>query len=167
MNGIKISGKENVSKSESKAQLSRLDFGFVDILQNIEELISDLYWAHTGIIYSFPENLTQEQYHEIKNSLEEYMLHEDKSKQIQYMHGGFIENFGEYIFSDWVELAGYEDIQKLKTFDPASPEALNENAVVYFKCVDAACWEVYAKNEEIIKIIQGKFKFTEIIHPLS
>jgi len=99
MNGVKVLGKENVSESESKAQLSRLDFGFVDILQNIEELISDLYWAHTGIIYSFPENLTQQQYHKIKNSLEEFMLHEDKSKQIQYMHGGFIENFGEYIFS--------------------------------------------------------------------
>jgi len=62
-----------------------------------------------------------------------------------------------------VELAGYEDIQKLKTFDPASPEALNENAVVYFKCVDAACWEVYAKNEEIIKILETKFKFIESV----
>jgi len=164
MNGIKILGKENVSESESKAQLTMLDFGFIDILQNIEELISDLYWAHTGIIYSFPESFTQEQYHEIKNYLEEYTLHEDKSKQVQYMHKGFIENFGEYIFSDWVELAGYEDIEKLKTFDPGSPEALNENAVVYFKCVDAAYWEVYAKNEEIIKILEANFKFTESIN---
>jgi len=144
-------------------RLTRVKYIEVGILQIIEELISDLYWAHTGIIYSFPENLTQEEYHEIKNRLEEYMLHEDKSKQVQYMHGGFIENFGEYIFSDWVELAGYEDIQKLKTFDPGNSEALNENSVVYFKCVDAAYWEVYAKNEEIIKILETKFKFTESI----
>ena len=163
MNGIKILGKENVSDSESKAQLSRLDFGFIDILQIIEELVSDLYWAHTGIIYSFPENLTQEEYHNIKNSLEEHLLHEDKSKSMQYMHRGFVENFGEYIFSDWIELAGYDDIQKLKTFDPGSPEAIDENAVVFFRCVDAAYWVIYAKNEEIIKIIQDKFKFTESV----
>jgi hypothetical protein len=163
MNGIKILGKETVSNSESKAQLSRLDFGFIDILENIEELISDLYWAHTGIIYSFPESLTQEQYHEIKNYLEEYMLHEDKNKQVQYMHRGFIENFGVYIFSDWIELAGYDDIQKLKTFDPGSPQSINENAFVYIKCVDAEHWEVYAINEEIIKILETNFKFTENI----
>lgn len=164
MNGIKILGKENVSDVQSTAELSRLDFGFADILQIIEELISDLYWAHTGIIYSFPESLTQEQYYEIKNYLEEYILHEDKSKQVQFMHRGFIENFGQYIFSDWIELAGYDDIQKLKTFDPTSPQAIDENAVVFFRCVDAAYWVVYAKNEEIINILESSFKFVESVN---
>jgi len=164
MNGIKILGKDTVSDSESAAQLSRLDFGFIDILENVEEFMSDLYWAHTGIIYSFPQSLTQEQYHEIKNNLEEYILHDDKSKSIQYMHRGFIENFGEYIFSDWLELAGYDDIQKLKTFDPGNLVSLDENSVIYFKCVDAASWEVYTENEEILKTLEAKFKFAENIN---
>ncbi len=163
MKAIRILGKEHKSDSGASSQFSTLDFSFADILQNIEELVSELYWAHTGIIYSFPDKLTQNEYNEIKRDLEEYLLHENEAKQIQYMHRGFIENFGEYIFSEWVELAGYDDIQKLKTFDPTDSDNIEENAVVFFRCVDAAYWAVYANNEEIINILEDTFKFTETI----
>lgn len=164
MNGIKILGKQQVSEVKTNTQLSTLDFKFADILQYTEELISDLYWVHTGIIYSFPENLTQDEYNLVKRSLEEYVLHEDKAKSYQFMHRGFIENFGEYIFTDWIELAGYDDLQKIKTFDPTNAEVIDENALVFFRCVDAAYWVVYAKNEEIIKILESNFKFTEKVN---
>lgn len=163
MIGIRVLGKEQAPESRAKGHLPKLDFTFADILHNIEELVSELYWAHTGIIYSFPENLSQDQYNEIKQYLDEYLLHEDKARSIQYMHRGFIENFGEYIFSDWVELAGYDDIQKLKTFDPTDYGVIEENAVVYFRCVDGTYWAVYANDEEIINIIDNNFKITERI----
>ncbi|HSG32603.1 MAG TPA: hypothetical protein VLB82_13785 [Thermodesulfobacteriota bacterium] len=163
MKAIRILGKERMSESGASSQFSTLDFSFAEILHNIEELVSELYWAHTGIIYSFPESLTQEQYNITKRNLEEYLLHEDKARSINYMHRGFIENFGQYIFSEWVELAGYDDIQKLKTFDPTDSDSIEENAVVFFRCVDAAYWAVYAKNEEIINILESNFKFTETI----
>ena len=163
MKAIRILGKERMSESGASSQFSTLDFSFAEILHNIEELVSELYWAHTGIIYSFPESLTQEQYNITKRNLEEYLLHEDKARSINYMHRGFIENFGQYIFSEWVELAGCDDIQKLKTFDPTDSDSIEENAVVFFRCVDAAYWAVYAKNEEIINILESNFKFTETI----
>ena len=93
--------------------------------------------------------------------MDEYLLHENKPKQMQYMHRGFIEKCGEYIFSERIELAGYDDIQKMKTFDPTDSINIEENAVVFFRCVDAAYWVVYAKNEEIINILESNFKFTE------
>ena len=161
MKAIRILGKERVSESGASAQFSTLDFSFAEILQNIEELVSELYWAHTGIIYSFPDKLAQDDYNEIKRDMDEYLLHENKPKQMQYMHRGFIENFGEYIFSERIELAGYDDIQKMKTFDPTDSINIEENAVVFFRCVDAAYWVVYAKNEEIINILESNFKFTE------
>ncbi|NIP39064.1 MAG: hypothetical protein GWO07_10240 [Candidatus Dadabacteria bacterium] len=156
-------GKDKKTESGQAARLSALDFTFVDILQNIEEMVSELYWAHTGIIYSFPESLTQEQYERVKRELEEYLLHEDKARSRHYMHRGFIENFGQYIFSDWIELAGYDDIEKLKTFDPTDSSVVEENAVVFIRCVDAAFWVVYANNQEIINILENSFKFTETI----
>lgn len=150
-------------EAEQTAPLSPLDFTFADILQNIEELVSELYWAHTGIIYSFPESLSQDEYNIIKRDLDEYLLHEDKARSRYYMHKGFIESFGEYIFSDWLELAGYDDIPKLKTFDPTDSDVMENNAVVFFRCVDAAYWVAYANNEEIIEILESGFKFTESI----
>lgn len=162
MNGIRLLGKERAVEKEV-AKHSVLDFTFADIMNCIEELISDIYWAHTGIIYSFSERLTQEMYERIKLDLEEYCLHEDTARSRYYMHRGFIENFGKYIYSDWLEIAGYDDIQKLKTFDPTDSDAIKDNALVFVRCVDAKYWVIYSNNDEIINLLDSNFKFTEKI----
>lgn len=161
MKGIKITGKETVKGSGDKSFLSILDFGFPDILEKIEDYISELYWAHTGIIYSFPNSLTKEEYGKLNNSLEQYILHNDQEKSIQYMHRGFIENFGQYIFSDTLEITGYENIENLRTFDLDNLEIIDENAEVYIRCKDVEYWEVFARNEEVLKVIEQNFQFTE------
>ncbi len=77
------------------------------------------------------------------------------------MHRGFIENFGQYIFSDTLEITGYENLENLRTFDLDNLEIIDENAEVYIRCKDVEYWEVFARNEEVLKVIEQNFQFTE------
>ena len=160
---IRVTGKDRQPANDKEIQFSKLDFSFNDLLVAIGAYLKDLYWAHTGIIYSFPESLTKEEYNVINTGISEYTLHIEPDSRVEYMHRGFIEKFGRYIYSDSIDLAGYEDIESLKTFVAYLEDISNSKSYVHFRCTDAASWEIYTKNLNIIKLVEDAFSFTEIL----
>ncbi len=160
---IRVAGKNKQADTDIDNQFSSLDFMFYDILNSVDAYVSDLYWAHSGIIYAFPVGLNKDEYESFNESVKEYTLHTDTKRAVQYMHRGFIEKFGRYVYSDNLDLAGYEDIESLKTFDPYIKDFIQSRAYIHFKCKDAVVWEIYTRNLTIIKLIDESFKYTEII----
>ena len=160
---IRVTGKDRQADNDTETQFSKLDFSFNELLLAIGAYLTDLYWAHTGLIYSFPESLTKEEYDIINAGIREYTLHSEPNSRIEYMHRGFIEKFGRYIYSESVDLAGYEDIESLKSFETYLDDISNSKSYVHFKCEGAASWEVYTKNLNIIKLVEEAFMFTETI----
>lgn len=158
---IRVTGKAQRVDTEMQAQFPSLDFGFQDLLIAIGSYVTELYWAHSGIIYSFPESLTKEDYESINSSIQEYTLQSDPMSGIQYMHRGYIEKFGRYIYSDSLDLAGYQDIESLKSFESDIRDRNNTNAYVHFRCSDAVSWEIYSRNLNIIMLVEDTFRFTE------
>jgi hypothetical protein len=165
MYGIRIVGKHKYLDQDEESLSQNLDFELNDILICIGDYASDLYWAHTGIIYSFPEGIGNDEYNDLNNSIKEYVLHESDDNSIQYMHKGFIEKLGRYIYTDSLYLAGYEDIESLKTFDPSIQNFNDSKAYIYFRCTDAKYWDVYLNELNIVKMIQGTFNYTEDLNP--
>ena len=163
MYAIRVTGKDRKSDNGREQLFPELDFIFFDLLVAIGAYVSGLYWAHTGIIYSFPESLTKEEYDLISSGIREYTIHSEPKTCIEYMHRGFIEKFGRYIYSDNLDLAGYEDIESLKCFKNDLTNIEISNAYIIFRCRDAVSWDIYTSKLNIIKLIRDNFNYTEDI----
>lgn len=164
MYAIRVTGKSREADTHRETQFPILDFSFHDLLKAIGAYVSNLYWAHTGIIYSFPKSLRKEDYERINSGIEEYILHSEPDSRIQYMHRGFIEKFGRYIYSDTLDLGGYEDIESLKSFEDDLCDINSTRAYVHFRCSDAVSWEIYTKHLNVIKLIEDAFAFSDILN---
>ncbi|MBN1903958.1 MAG: hypothetical protein JW927_02570 [Deltaproteobacteria bacterium] len=152
MNGIKIFGKKQ-KKDYGKAQkLSRIDYGFHELIEPVRDGIKDYYWILDNQDFKY--------FSDYENKYDELIIEE--SQLTRLTRKGFIPDYAKYIIQEWGQIYGIKDKLSIATIN-LNKDFIKKTVDIYFSCIDGAYWEVYARNAEIIEKIRKEFPFSKSI----
>jgi len=161
MKGIRVKGKKELWPPFKGGY--QIDYRFSDICHCIEDIldIDQLWWKVENVTFSSCQGFTEEQSELIDEALSEYVQVDDHSTW--FCSPGFIRHLNHYIGSDWCDLAGASERDKLSELNLSKITSIKRNAIIYFSCIDGTYWEVYSKNEKILETIKEQFIHVEMI----
>jgi hypothetical protein len=98
------------------------------------------------------------------NELDKLIL--EKKDQYKYAKPGFIQKFANFIHDDWCNIFGFTSpidnldnfIKKYWASKNDRNKFLSQTVDIYFVNIDAAFWEVYSKNENLLTIVSSEVK---------
>lgn len=73
----------------------------------------------------------------------------------------FLSEFAEFLLGDWDSIYGLKRRVDVAGFAGFSNGTLPDVVGVFFSCVDAAYWEAYAEDEEILRLVARAFPDAE------
>jgi hypothetical protein len=66
-------------------------------------------------------------------------------------------DFAEFIQGDWDAIYGLSEPVELAALRDCSYDSLPEAIEVFFPCTDTAYWEVYARDEELLRLMKRAY----------
>ncbi|MCM8814019.1 MAG: hypothetical protein NC924_08840 [Candidatus Omnitrophica bacterium] len=140
---------------------NRIDYHFRDLCEPTEAALSPLYWVMLDepVLPVSPfdgQSLERERY-------EGYML--QKHGRLRLFRRGFLPAFAKFIQGGWVQLYGFAALRELDDIEAQmiffenrlSPGFVASSAQVYFSCYKGAYWEVFAQDEQVLRLIADRF----------
>ena len=153
MDGIKIKGKKKEEHYGNDRKLSRIDYGFEELIAPIQGFIDNFYWILGNQDFTYFEDLS--------NKYDEIIIEESKNL-LRLTKRGFVTEYAKHVIPDWGRIYGIKERIVLSAIK-INDEFVEKNVEIYFSCVDGAYWEIYAKNRDIIKMLCERFPFSEPI----
>ena len=84
-----------------------------------------------------------------------------QSQSLVLLDRGSLPGLAEFIPGDWDSMYGLRERVELAAFRGYSSGAEPESVEVYFSCVDAAFWEVFARDEDLLLLLKRAFPEAE------
>ena len=119
---------------------------FQELVHPIRDIVSELHWIIADVAFRYPTGSVEAL--ELEQAFAAFLAAESGS--LLLMRPGFIERFAPFIVGDWDQIVGVKsalDFGDVVTLDKNRIEMVGQ---VYFACIDAAFWEVYSPDEEIL-----------------
>jgi len=164
MDGLHIFGKKSPEK-----HTNHIDYHFDELISPISHLITDYHWLLNQVIFNHVA-YDGDTFDDYENKYDKIIIQTEETFHIELTAKGFLNKYAKFIQGDWDAIYGLrnpiniKDLIKYKRILWWNRKILNidktfieNNSEIYFSCVDAAYWEIYSKNEEILNIFAEKF----------
>jgi len=157
MKGIRLI-KKSVDRSLPAPIVRKKDYEFFEIVNPIAHLITGLYWILEDVIvwHTASDGST---FDDFQYRYDELIIFE--RNHLKIAESDFILRYAKFIDRDWDNLVGLRSLQDANDTLRLTREFIESKAVVYFKCIDAVYWEVYAPDPKLLLILQESFDFWE------
>jgi hypothetical protein len=135
----------------------RVRCSFADLITPIAHLVAErYYWVLENVLFVH-QSAAGRIFDEIE--YDEATLQE--SNQLRLMDKKFFPKAAEFVQGDWDSIYGLMEPIDLATFKGFGEGNLPEDVEIYFSCTDAAYWEVYAKDEATLCLVNEVFPAAE------
>lgn len=141
---------------------------FYIYFNSILHLLNDYYWVIPGSSFVLPLEwyADSEKFPEHPQLKEFYGAHIQETRNYRLCDNNFMQRFAPYVYDDWNEFYCFKDISQAKEileflesndyYDGQKLTAFIKGKMdFYFDNIDGACWEVFAKNEAHLIIIDN------------
>jgi hypothetical protein len=157
MKGIRLI-KKSVDRSLSTPIVRKKDYEFFEIVNPIAHLITGLYWIldDASFLHMASDGSTFDDY---QYRYDELIISE--RNHLRITEQDFILRYAKFIYGDWDNLIGLRSLQDANDAFTVTQEFIESKAVIYFRCIDAAYWEVYTPDPKLLLILQESFDFWE------
>jgi hypothetical protein len=152
-----------------KCFTGRTEYGIRIIVDVLEPELSRLYCVthEEFLMYLSGEGkaLTDEQFEEVHKEYEHFLLEElervgNSIRHLKLFDCGFLPRFRDYLSGDWTSFYLLSTRIPLAFIQPWSNQVPPE-CEIFISCVDAAYWEVYARDTSLLTRIKEYFPDTE------
>jgi hypothetical protein len=159
MKGVRLIRK-SVDKALPVPIVAKGDYEFFEIVNPIAHLITGLYWILDGLslLHTASDGSTFDD--NIQNRFDELIISE--RNHLIITEQDFILRYAKFILGDWDDLVGLRSLQDVNDTFTLTQEFIESKAVVYFRCIDAAYWEVYASDPKLLLTLQQSFDCWEL-----
>ena len=167
MKGVKVVG----SRRRRAPHDCTFGYSFQDLLQPIEAPLRDLCWALQGTQVfvaeadgvALPDEDALEAMFDLAPGLPAPREPEVALWDVAWLKPGCLERLAPLIVGDWTDIVGvlHPPAWSRASVRPDDNSWLEQNASVYFACIDAAFWEVYAQDERILERLALAFPASE------
>ncbi len=149
---------------------------FSRYFSSIKSYLSSYYWIieSDGLTYRFPKEWYDDEWYDEETDETRSTKLDEFNSDILVNHSNyvltkpcFIPKYCDYFLDDWCDIIGFEKIpehdfwkiycsyisdrQKLNAF-------LNDTCDICFFNIDAAYWEIFAKNQELLDLVYDNMK---------
>lgn len=159
MNGLRIRSSKPWRDDDAAWSL---EYRFDDLFRSIEPLRDDLFWVlDTDFLHS--KGPSAEVFDEVadRDLLELVLFHDESNDWNLVARPPFLRRFSPFFPNDWLDIAGTVGCPSGPGVPALSKAWVEAEAEIYFSCIDGAYWEVYARDEEILKRVARAFPQAE------
>jgi hypothetical protein len=158
MKGIRLIRK-SVDKALPVPIVAKGDYEFFEIIYPIAHLITGLYWILDNVIvwHTASDGST---FDDFQYRYDELIISE--RNHLRITEPDFILRYAKFIRGDWDNLIGLRSLQDANDAFTVMQEFIESKAVVYFRCIDAVYWEVYAPDPKLLLTLQQSFDCWEL-----
>jgi hypothetical protein len=134
---------------------STIGYGFDELIKPIKGNIANLYWLlSNNVIFNHISVKSGKIFTEYDNNYDELIIGE--SRYYKLACKDFIVKYAEFISPDYDEIFGFEEYPVIPK-NEITTEVIEKKVKIYFRCTDAAFWEIFSNNTEIIEGIKMEF----------
>lgn len=128
-----------------------------EIITPISDLINGFYWILNSV--EFKNQASDGTYFiDWEKNYDKLVVEQLDSQFIRLVVPGFFPKYAKYVIGDWDMIVGVKDRISLKgLIKGIQNNWIEENGEIYLSCVDAAYWEIYGKNQELLMKIKKEF----------
>jgi hypothetical protein len=163
MNGISIY-REKPYKTGGLCTVFEINF------KSIFDKINNYYWCIPDMVFRLPDSWYYGDY-DIENDI--YRNKEWDHFSSYYLSNvneglfenivaktGYIKEFSRYFVDDWCDIFGFEEkyieeFKNIKNIKTIRPLFFDNKIPIYFRNIDAAYWDFYSENNELLEIIKA------------
>lgn len=127
-----------------------------ELIAPISQLVTDYFWVLDNVMFVH-QSAGGSLFDERKYS--ESILQE--SQPLVLIDKDSLLEFAEFIQGDWDSIYGLRGPVDLAGFAGLGCGTLPGAVEIYFSCVDAAYWEVFARDEELLRLMKWRFPDAE------
>lgn len=150
INGLQVFHKID----RRKDGFHRVDYEFQDIIEPIADILGHYYWMLEDVTFCLRDGVN------FLDSAERQNLILDSNDEFTLGDKCFINLCAKYIDSDWCNIYGCSDYSMVENLNCFRQKAYQtpSKLEVYFTNIDAAYWEVYSRNKQILDKIKAIFQ---------
>ncbi len=153
MRGLRIKGK-NRSGTEGRDH-SSINYDFDELFAPISHLFLNYYWILDDVNFNYKASL--DEYFCDDNNYDKLFLAE-KEFHVRLSAKGFLNSYSKYIQGDWDDIIGINNLDYFSKYGSCGKWVFVEQyADIYFSCIDAAYWEIYLRDFELLENIKAIF----------
>jgi hypothetical protein len=155
MKGIRLIQK-SVNRSLPAPATQKRDYELFEIVNPIAHLITGLYWIleNVDVRHIASDSKT---FDDFQHRYDELIISE--RNHLRIAERDFILQYAKFIGGDWDGLVGLRFPRDGNDTFEVTQEFIESKAVVYFKWIEAACWELYAPDPQVLLTLQQSFDF--------
>lgn len=134
----------------------RIRTRFDELMAHISHRVSGYYWVLEGVTFvhrGASGRLFDERRY--RGSVLQ------QTPSLVLLDRGSLPVLAEFILGDWDEIYGLRERVELAAFRGYSSGAIPEGVEVYLSCTDAAFWEVFARDEDLLLRLKRAFPEAE------
>jgi hypothetical protein len=167
MKGLKIAGGRKRRTPHDCA----LGYSFRDLVEPIQASLSEFCWALQGTQVfvaeasgeTLPHDDVLDAMFELQPGVPAPQDVDTAVWEAAWLKPGCLEKLAALVVGDWTDIVGvsYPPHWSRAAVRPDDNVWLAKNASVYFACIDAAFWEVYAQDQGILETLMAVFPESE------
>ena len=150
MKGLQVIAEQQQDLQPGEAHWS-IGYRFDQLVEPVLEFVSDCYWLINSrtIFLDSPDDT-----HAPEPTISKVII--EQTSHYILAEPRFITEFSNLFIPDWTNFFGVPERIDLHTVQ-ITPAFLESTFLIFFRCVDAAFWEVYSPKDEILQWIAGAF----------
>lgn len=133
----------------------KTDLGIRQLVQILTPDISHLFGVTHGDFLFYPPHATEEESREFDRRYGGFFV-EEGEQRLKFYKPGFLAAFGDSLYGDWTRFYLLSSPVPLSLFSPWLA-AVPEQCTVLICCVDAAYWEVFARDVTLLAKLKSHF----------
>lgn len=156
MQGIRINNKCSIDPKKIT-----MDYEFRSIIEPITNDISNLYWVlNSRVTFNYIASDGTE-FKDYQNQYDNLIL--DEKDGFRLTQTDFIPRYAKFIVGDWDDIYGIKQIADFQEIQEIDEKNIMEKTHIMFRCIDAAFWEIYARDRMIIDKISKCFPHSTLL----
>lgn len=153
MDGLRIIAEGRPNFPDKR--YSTIGYGFDELVKPIAKFIGDLYWLLSDdVMFNHISPRTGKEFIELEQNYDDLIIGENSYYRLACKD--FIINYAEFISADYDEIFGFNEYPSIPQ-NEISTEHIEKEVKIFFRCTDAAFWEIFSSTTELLESIKMEF----------